>query len=253
MKNIKKKLLNYNIGSCLAGLFGRYLGSIFKNWFLSFYDSTLWVTFGLIVSVFISLFLTGDPYLSLIMTSSCFIFYSWYFMRAVIDSKFFLAINIFVVGVFVLIEFDFILTVLFAVKLILFLLIINTIISVYNIQMSYFIKVSLILLGFYLLCLCVFLSVIKIYFFNNISFFIIDSPILFETMPTKVFLSFKNWNFLDITKNPSFLLDFSEDSLLNDLAILPLCPLCKTKWLFYYLSQMILLSANNINLILIFV
>jgi hypothetical protein len=71
-------------------------------------------------------------------------------------------------------------------------------------------------------------------------------------VPTKVFLSFKNWNFLSITKNPLFLLDFSDDNIMNDLAVqLNLFP--QTKSGFYYLAQMFILNAANIDLVLIFV
>jgi len=229
----------------------RFLDSLIFN----FYGPALLVNGWLILAFFISLFLIGNPYLSLLMVLSCFIFYNWYYTISVINSKFFLGVNAFILIIYILMEFNFIISILFAIKFILFLLIINTFMSVYNTKVSDFMKISLILLGFYLLLLGIFLAIVKIYFFNAISFFAfekINYPIVFNTMPSEVFLSFKNWNFFTITKNPLFLIDFSNDDMLNDLAI-QLSQFPKTKWVFYYVAQMIFLSTNNINLVLIFV
>ena len=78
MNSIRKKLLSYNIGSCLAGLFGRYLGS----------KGSAFITMGclilsLLVSFFGALFGIGNPYLSLSIMVVCFVFLCWNFFRLI--------------------------------------------------------------------------------------------------------------------------------------------------------------------------
>ena len=110
--------------------------------------------------------------------------------------------------------------VLFAIKLLLFLFGINTFISIYNKKMVSFLKESFILLGFYLLLLGIYLSVIKIYFLDAISILALapDSSILFDSTPSKIFLSLKNLHFFTNYQNPLFILDFSNDSQLSDFS-----------------------------------
>jgi len=246
IKNIKKKLSNYNIDSCLAGLFGRQLGSL---------GSAFITTSCLFLSFLISLFLVGGPYLSFIIILGCFIFYNWYYTRPLINSKFFLGFNIFITTIFIFIESNFLIIVLFAIKLLLFLLVINTFISLYNKKFVSFIKESFILLGFYLLLLGTYVSIIKIYFLNAISIFASapDSLILFDSTPSKIFLSFKNLHFFNTYQNPLFVIDFSNDSQLSNLAI-QFSRFDTTKGLFFYLTQMVILTTgSHLNLVFIII
>ena len=211
IKNIKKKLSNYNIDSCLAGFFGRHFGS---------WSSSIITISCLLLFFFMSLFLVGCPYLSLIIILGCFIFYNWYYTRPLINSKFFLGFNIFITTIFIFIESNFLIIVLFAIKLLLFLLVINTFISLYNKKIVSFLKESFILLGFYLLLLGIYVSIIKIYFLDAISILALapDSSILFDSTPSKIFLSLKNLHFFTNYQNPLFILDFSSDSQLSDFS-----------------------------------
>jgi hypothetical protein len=58
-----------------------------------------------------------------------------------------------------------------------------------------------------------FLGLVKLYFFNAAVFFIYnhtqDYPILFSEIPSQVYFSIKNYDFLGIQKNALFVLDFS--------------------------------------------
>lgn len=197
----------------------------------------------------------GGPYLSLIIILGCFIFYNWYYTRPVINSKFFLGFNIFITTIFIFIESNFLIIVLFAIKLLLFLLIINTFISLYNKKFVSFIKDSFILLGFYLLLLGIYVSIIKIYFLNAISILASapDSLILFDSTPSKIFLSFKNLHFFNSYQNPLFIIDFSNETQVSNLAI-QFSRFATTKGLFFYLTQMVLLiTGSHLNLVLIII
>ena len=209
----------------------------------------------LVLAFFSSLFLIGNPYLSLIIILGCFIFYNWYYTRPLINSPFFLGFNAFITTIFIFVKSNGLIIVLFTIKLLLFLFGINTFISIYNKKMVSFLKESFILLGFYLLLLGIYVSVIKIYFLNAISILALepDSPILFDSAPSKIFLSFKNLHFFNSYQNPLFVLDFSNDSQLSDLTI-QLSKFDITKGLFFYLTQMVLLTTgSHLNLVLIII
>jgi hypothetical protein len=204
---------------------------------------------------FFGLCFVGNPYLSLIIILGCFIFYNWYYTRPLINSKFFLGFNAFITTIFIFIESNFLILVLFAIKLLLFLLIINTFINLYNKKFVSFLKEAFILLGFYLLLLGIYVSFIKIYFLDTASILALspESPILFDSTPSKIFLSFKNLHFINSSQKPLFVLDFSNDSQLNDLAIL-FSEFDTSKRLFFYLTQMVLLTTgSHLNLVFIII
>ena len=207
---------------------------------------------------FFGLCFVGNPYLSLMIILACFIFYNWYYTRPLIKSKFFLGFNAFITTIFIFVESNFLIIVLFAIKLLLFLLVINTFISLYNKKIVFFLKQVFILLGLYLLLLGIYVSIIKIYFLDSISILALapESPILFDTAPSKIFLSFKNLHFLNSSQKPLFVLDFSNDSQLNDLVIQfsKFDTIDTSKRLFFYLTQMVLLTTGiHLNLVLIII
>ena len=78
MQNKNKKLFNYNIGSCLCGLFGRYLG-----FFGASIITTSCLFLSLLISFFGALFLIGNPFLSLSIMFVCFVFLCWNFFRLI--------------------------------------------------------------------------------------------------------------------------------------------------------------------------
>lgn len=119
-------------------------------------------------------------------------------------------------------------------------------------------KEAFILLGFYLLLLGIYLSFIKIYFLDSISIlaFAPESSIIFDSSPSKIFLSFNNLHFINSSQKPLFVLDFSNDSQLSDLVIQfsKFDTIDSTKRLFFYLTQMVLLSTgSHLNLVLIII
>lgn len=184
---------------------------------------------------------------------NCFIVFNWYYTKQLMYSKFLLVFNAFIATIFIFVESNILIIFLFAIKLLLFLLGINTFISIYNKKMVSFLKESFILLVFYLLLIGIYISIIKIYFFDAINILALapDSTILFEHTPSKIFLSFKNIHFFNNHTNPLFLLDFSNDSQLDDLTI-QLSKFDTTKRLFFYLTQMIILTTgSHLNLVLI--
>ena len=131
---------------------------------------------------------------------------------------------------------------------------INTFISLYNKKMVSFLKESCILLGFYLLLLAIYVSIVKIYFFDAISILALapDSLIFLGGTPSKILLSFKNLHFFYIYQNPLFVLDFSKDSALMSDLVIQFSRFGTTKGLFFYLTQMILLSiGSHLNLVFV--
>jgi hypothetical protein len=206
---------------------------------------------------FFGLCFVGNPYLSFMIILGCFIFYNWFYTRPLIKNKFFLGFNAFITTIFIFVESNFLIIVLFAIKLLLFLLVITTFISFYNKKIVSFLKEAFILLGFYLLLLGIYVSFIKIYFLDSMSMLALapESPILFDSTPSKIFLSFKNLHFINSSQKPLFVLDFSNDSQLNDLVIqFSKFDTTDTKRLFFYLTQMVLLTTgSHLNLVLIII
>ena len=211
--NIKKKLLNFNIGSCLAGLFDRYLGSK---------DSAIITTGCLFLSIFISffgaLFVIGNPYLSLSIMFVCFVFLCWNFFRLIQTDLSFL--NIIVLTSIVIFLYDisgeFIFFILLAIKITIFLLILSFLLSFFYPKMVKFTKIYFMSFLVCIFSLGLFLGLVKIYFFNAAVFFTYnhtqDYPLLFSDIPSNVYLLVKNYDFLGIQKNALFVLDFSSNT-----------------------------------------
>ena len=147
---------------------------------------------------------------------------------------------------------------LLAVKIILFSLVIGVFLSTYNPKIVYLTKLLFISFLFCFFFLGIFLCQVKIYFFDALNFFadknIVNYPLLFNEIPTQVYLSVKNYNFLNASDNALFILDFSNDNQLHDFAI-QLGRFKETKWLFHYLAQRVLLDSSwiHIHLYLVFV
>ena len=140
MINIKKKLLNFNIGSCLAGLFGRYLGSK---------DSAIITTGGclflfIFISFFGALFVIGNPYLSLSIMFVCFVFLCWNFFRLIQTDLSFLNIIVLtsIASFLYVISGEFIFFILLAIKITIFLLILSFLLSFFYPKMVKFTKIS---------------------------------------------------------------------------------------------------------------
>ena len=220
----------------------------------------------LVFTFFTSLFLIGDPHLALAIMLISFFCYFWTFFQLFKIN--FSVTNFFVItflAIIILSIFiywsrcnNFMIYFLLALKIVVFLLVISIFLSIYNPKMVYLTKLlfmSLLLFSFFL---GIFLCQVKIYFFDALNFFadknIGNYPLLFNEIPTNVYLSFKNYNFLSAPDNVLFILDFSNDNQLNDFAI-QLGRFKETKWLFHYLAQMVLLDSSwiQIHLFLIFV
>ena len=244
MNNIKKKLLNYNIGSYLAGLFGRYLkpnGSIIIT--------TSCLSLSLLISFFGALFVIGNPYLSLIIMLVCFVFFCWNFFKLIQINLSFLDIVALtsVAGFLYNISVEFIFFILLAIKITIFLLILSFFLSFFYPKIVKFTKISFMSFLVSILSLGLFLGLVKLYFFNAAVFFTSnhkqDYPLLFSDIPSNVYLSVKNWDFLGIQNNALFVLDFSNDNKLNDFAV-QLGQFNQTRHLFRYEFQLLCLDAS---------
>ena len=199
MKN-KKSLFNYN--------------SIFNN--LLIFHISYWVQGSCLFSALLfSVCLVRNPYLSLLMT---FCWNSFKLLSKNLKSILFVTILSFLnIYIFLLVD-DFVIYNLFAIKVVLVLLIISVFISIYNPKMVYLRKVSLVLLEFYIFLLGLLLYVVKIYFFNAVSFFAVEKvgyPISLDHTPSDVYLTLKNYDFMNIRENSLFVIDFSNDGQFN--------------------------------------
>ena len=219
-----------------------------------------------LLSFFTYLFLIGNPYLSLAIMSISFFCCFWTFFQ--LFKKNFSVTNFFVMNILVFIILsifiyssrcnNFMIYFLLALKIVVFLLVISIFLSIYNPKMVYLTKLLLMSLLLFSFFLGIFLCQVKIYFFDALNFFadknISNYPLLFNEIPTNVYLSFKNYNFLSAPDNVLFILGFSNDNQLNDFAI-QLGRFKETKWLFNYLAQMVLLDSSwiHIHLFLVFV
>ena len=92
-----------------------------------------------------------------------------------------------------------------------------------------------------------FLGLVKLYFFNAAVFFTSNHtqgyPLLFSDIPSNVYLSAKNYDFLGIQKDALFVLDFSSNTTLTDFAI-QLGQFNQTRDLLHYEFQLIILDAS---------
>jgi len=141
---------------------------------------------------------------------------------------------------------------LFAIKLLLVLSFINVFISICSRKKKFFLKELFILLGFYLLLLSIYISFIKIHFLGAIDVLALttEPSLSLIKAPSKILLSIEGANFHNIYQTPSLVIDFSND---GDLAF-QLKKFNMTSELFFYVTQMILLStASHLNLLLIII
>jgi hypothetical protein len=122
---------------------------------------------------------------------------------------------------------------LLALKMVVFLLVISFFLSIYNPKMVYLTKQLFMLLLLFSFFVGIFLQ-LKI--LATILYYLMKSQPMF-------ICHFKNYNFLSAPDNVLFILDFSDDSQLNDFAI-QLGRFKETKWLFHYLAQMVLLDST---------
>nr|WAK85050.1 hypothetical protein [Amicula sp. isolate GU52X-4 cfCalB7] len=147
----------------------------------------------------------------------CFIFLCWNFFRLIQTDLFFLIIIAITstASFLYFISGEFIFFILFAIKITIFLLILSFFIP----KMVKFTKICFMSFLVSILSLGLFLGLVKLYFFNAAVFFISnhtqDCPLLFSDIPSDVYLSVKNYDFLGIQKNALFVLDFSSDTRLG--------------------------------------
>ena len=236
---LKKKLLNYNIGFCLPGLFGRQTGP----------KGSSIITAGCLFLSLFALFVIGNPYLSLSIMFVCFVFLCWNFFRLIETDLSFLNIVALtsMVSFIYYISGEFIFFILLAIKIIIFLLILSFLLSFFYPKTVKFTKIFFMFFLVCILSLGLFLGLVKLYFFNAAVFFTSnhtqDYPLLFSDIPSNVYLSVKNYDFLGIQKNALFVLDFSSDTKLNDFAV-QLGQFNQTRHLFHYEFQLLCLDAS---------
>jgi len=215
----------------------------------------LQIIFILFLTSFFSLFLIGNPYISLIVMLGAVFCYIWFFIKPIIYTNFFWGVNALIFGGVCFIGlYNPMLTILLTIKLLLFLLVLSVFINLYYKKLSQVTKISSVLLGFYLLVLFTFLTIIKLYFFHAVSFFALSElkdPIFIENLPSKVFFSLNNYNFPFISNNFLFSMDFANEDQLISFAI-QLNRSNETRWMFFYLVQLALLDLGKIHLVLVF-
>ena len=244
MQNKNKKLFNYNIGSCLCGLFGRYLG-----FFGASIITTSCLFLSLLISFFGALFLIGNPYLSLSIMFVCFLFLCWNFFRLIQTALSFLNIVALtsMASFIYYLNGAFIYFILLAIKITIYLLILSFLLSFFYPKMVKFTKISFMSFLVSIFSLGLFLGLVKLYFFNAAVFFTSNHtqgyPLLFSDIPSNVYLSAKNYDFLGIQKDALFVLDFSSNTKLNDFAV-QLGQFNQTRHLFHYEFQLLCLDAS---------
>jgi len=98
------------------------------------------------------------------------------------------------------------------------------------------------------------LSVVKLYFLNTLHQFAIEgiSTSLHREgfVPSKSYFVIKNWSFLTQPAY-SFVLDFSNESQIDKLDLL-IGSSPTSKWLFYYVYEMVALNVSTVNLAIVF-
>nr|WAK85051.1 hypothetical protein [Amicula sp. isolate GU52X-4 cfCalB7] len=245
MKYKKKNLVNYNIGSCLASLFGRYVYVESK----SFKVGYLFLSILFLFSFFGSLLLIGNPYLSLSIMFVCFLFLCWNFCRLIqTDLSFLIVITLACVITFLyFVSGEFIFFILLAIKIAVFFFIFSLFLTFFYPKMVKFTRIGFVLFLVSILTLGLFLGLVKLYLFNAAVFFTSNHtqelPLLFSDVPSNVYLAVRNYDFLGIQKNALFILDFSSDSRLNDFAV-QLGRFNQTRSLFNYVFQLLCLDAS---------
>jgi hypothetical protein len=136
---------------------------------------------------------------------------------------------------------------LLALKIIIFLLALSFGLSFFYPKMVRFTEISFMFLLLSIFSLGIFLGVVKLYFFNASVFFTVNNtpeyPLLFTNPPSNVYLVLKGHDFLDMERNALFILDFQNDTQLNDFAV-QLGQFKQTKELFHYEFQLLCLDSS---------
>jgi hypothetical protein len=179
----------------------------------------------------------------------CFVFFCCNFFRLIQTDLSFLNILILIsIGSFLyIISGEFVFFILLAIKITVFLLLLSFFLSFFYPKMVKLAKISFMSFLMCMFSLGLFLGIIKIYFFNAAVFFTYNHtqnyPLLFSDIPSKVYLSIKDYDLLGIQKNALFILDFSSDTKLNDFAV-QLGQFDQTSHLFNYEFQLLCLDAS---------
>lgn len=217
--------------------------------------STTGVTF---IVFFFGLFFVGNPYLSLLIMCICSVYFCWNFFRLIQTNLSVLEIIAFAIIVSFLYycSSTFVLFILLALKIILFLLALSLGVSVFYPKMLRFAEITFMSLLQTIFSLGLFLGVVKIYFFDASVFFTVNHnpeyPILFSNPPSSIYLLLKNHDVFNIQSNALFTLDFSSDTKLTEFAI-QLGQSVHTKELFQYEYQLLCLDTSWLDLHLAFV
>ena len=122
----------------------------------------------LFISFFGALFVIGNPYLSLSIMFVCFVFLCWNFFRLIQTNLSFLNIVVLtsIASFLYAISGGFIFFILFAIKIIIFLLILSFLLSFFYPKMVKFTKISFMSFLVCIFSLGLFLGLVKLYFFN---------------------------------------------------------------------------------------
>jgi hypothetical protein len=92
---------------------------------------------------------------------------------------------------------------------------------------------------------------VKIFFFEALNFLtdkkISTYPFIFYDTPTQVYLGVKSYYAILNPESYPFFLDFSNNESLNSFAIL-LGKSTRTKWLFHYLTQLLILDSSWLHI-----
>lgn len=214
---------------------------------------SFWRAIVTFIVFFFGLFFVGNPYVSLIIIFLCFTYFCWNFFRLIQTDLSVLNVIAFTVitGFIYYISGTFIVFILLAIKIIIFLLPLSFVLSFFYPKTVRFTEISFMSLLLTFLSLGLFLGLVKLYFYNAAVFFTAnetpDYPLLLPHPPSNVYLLLKGHDFLNIQSNALFILDFSSDTKLNDFAV-QLGRFKQTKELFHYVFQLLCLDSSWLRL-----
>lgn len=197
---------------------------------------------------FSALFLIGNPYLSLSIMFVCFLFLCWNFFR-LIQADLSLLDIVALTSIFSFLYYiadGFIIFFCGAIRITIFLLILSFLLIFFYPKRVKYTKISFMCFLVSILLLGLFLGLVKLYFFNAAVFFTSNNtegyPLLFSEIPSNVYLSLKNCDFLGIEKDALFVLDFSSDGTLSEFTI-QLGP-DQARDFFQYKCELLILDAS---------
>jgi hypothetical protein len=152
-----------------------------------------------------------------------------------------------ITGVLYVASGEFIFFVLLIIPLSFFLFILSLFVGFFYPKRVKIIKLSFISFLICLGLLGLFLSLVKLQFFDSAIFFVFNHtqncPVILEGNPSGVYLVIQNWDFWGVQKNSLFILDFSRDTELSPFAV-QLIQFEKTKPLFHYVFQLLCLDSS---------